>query len=74
MFAPCLALFDPTCKTRVVCDASLFAVGAILEQISTDGKWHPLEYFSKHLNDAQCNYSATEREMLAIVMSLERWR
>ena len=39
-----------------------------------DGLWHPVEYFSKRLNSAQCNYSATERELLAVIMCLERWR
>jgi hypothetical protein len=26
------------------------------------------------MNPAECNYSATEREMLAVVLSLVRWR
>ena len=56
------------------CDASGTCVGAVLEQLGSDGLWHPVEFFSKRLNDAQCNYSATEREMLAVILSLERWR
>ena len=36
--------------------------------------WHPVEFFSKHLTSAERNYSATEREFVAIKMCLERWR
>lgn len=72
--APCLSLFSTDRKTRVVCDASQYAVGAVLEQLHDDDQWHPTEFFSKRLNSAQCNYSATEREMLAVIMALERWR
>jgi hypothetical protein len=39
-----------------------------------DGFWHPVEFFSKRLSSAERNYSATEREFVAIKMSLERWR
>ncbi len=39
-----------------------------------DGAWHPVEFFSKRLNQAERNYSATEREFVAIKLSLERWR
>ena len=36
--------------------------------------WHPVEFFSKRLSSAERNYSATEREFVAIKMCLERWR
>ena len=39
-----------------------------------DDKWHPVEYFSKRLNAAERNYSATDREFAAIKFSLTRWR
>jgi hypothetical protein len=48
-------------------------VGSILEQRHSDG-WHPVEFFSKRLSSAERNYSATEREFVAIKLSLERWR
>lgn len=58
----------------MICDASDFCVGSILEQRSADGMWHPVEFFSKRLSSAERGYSATEREFVAIKMSLERWR
>ena len=39
-----------------------------------DGDWHPVEFLSKRLTSAESNYSATEREFVAIKLALERWR
>jgi hypothetical protein len=36
--------------------------------------WHPVEYYSKRLSSAERNYSATDREYVAIRQCLERWR
>ena len=36
--------------------------------------FHPVEYFSKRLSKSERNYSATDREFVAIRLSLERWR
>lgn len=68
-----LGLFNRDLETRVACDASDFAAGAVLEQF-TEGVWKPVEYWSKKLDSAECNYCATDREFLAIVFALERWR
>jgi hypothetical protein len=48
-------------------DASDVAIGAVIGQIHEDGKFHPISFFSRHLSGAETNYSATERELLAIV-------
>lgn len=71
--APVLKVFNPALPTRVVCDASQFCVGAVLEQ-QIDAKWYPVEYYSKRLSKAERNYSATDREFVAIRLSLDRWR
>lgn len=71
--APVLRLFDFDAKTRIICDASSFCCGAVLEQF-VDNDWHPVEFLSKRLSSAECNYSATEREFVAIKLALERWR
>jgi len=56
-----------------MCDASDYAVGAVLGQRS--GRvFHAIYYASKVLNDAQINYATTEKEMLAIVYALEKFR
>ena len=42
------------------CDASNIAVGAVLVQLQ-HGIWKPLSFWSRQLNNAQRNYSATDR-------------
>ena len=58
----------------MVCDASNFCVGGVLEQRSTTGKWHPVEFYSERLSSSERNYSTTDREYVAIRQCLERWR
>ena len=70
--APVLKVFDFALPTRLICDASSFAVGAVLEQQHGD-LWFPVEYLSKKLSSAELNYSATDREFVAIRYALERW-
>ena len=56
-----------------MCDASNFAVGAVLDQ-RINKKSHVIYYVSKTLNTAQCNYTTTEKELLAIVFGLDKFR
>ena len=71
---PILALWDPQAPTRVFTDASLVGIGAILQQF-TQGRWHTVEYYSRKLRGAEVNYSATDRELLAINETVTKhWR
>lgn len=54
-------------------DASDYAVGAVLQQDGGRGL-QPVGYMSKKLNAAQCNYAAYEKEMFAILCTLEEWK
>ena len=56
-----------------MCDAGDFAIGAVLGQIE-DGKPYVIYYVSKTLNEAQRNYTTTEKELLAVVFSLDKFR
>ncbi|GJZ72054.1 reverse transcriptase domain-containing protein [Tanacetum coccineum] len=50
---------------ELMCDASDFAVGAVLGQ--KDGKiFHPIYFASKTLNPAQQKYTLTEKELMAV--------
>ncbi|KAL4348058.1 hypothetical protein GQ457_17G008860 [Hibiscus cannabinus] len=58
---------------ELMCDASDYAVGAVLGQ--RKGKiFHPINYASKTLNDAQVNYTTTEKEMLAVIFAFDKFR
>nr|CAN80160.1 hypothetical protein VITISV_034912 [Vitis vinifera] len=58
---------------EVMCDASDFAIGAVLGQREY-GKPYVIYYASKTLNEAQRNYTTTEKELLAIVFALDKFR
>ena len=51
------------------CDASNQAISGVLYQASG-----PISYFSRTLRNAELNYSATDREFLALVESIEHFR
>lgn len=55
-------------------DASDFALGAVLSQKFEDSKEHPIAYASRTLNDTECNWSATEKELAAIVWAVKHFR
>jgi hypothetical protein len=53
---------------ELMCDASDFALGAVLGQ-RINKIPHAIYYASKTLNDAQLNYSTTKKELLAIIFA-----
>ncbi|GJS94260.1 reverse transcriptase domain-containing protein [Tanacetum coccineum] len=55
-----------------MCDAGNFTVGAVLGQ-RIDGKFKPIYYASKTLNNAQEHYTTTEKELLAVVFSFNKF-
>nr|GEY26669.1 reverse transcriptase domain-containing protein [Tanacetum cinerariifolium] len=56
-----------------MCDASDFAVGAVLGQ-RIEKHFRPIHYASKTMNHAKTNYTTTEKEMLAVVYAFEKFR
>ena len=54
-------------------DASDYAIGAVLGQ-RKDKKPHVIYYASRTLNSTQMNYTTTEKELLAIVFALDKFR
>ena len=51
-----------------------YAIGAVLMQCQDDGKCHLVGFYSTTLNDAEHNYDIYDKELLAVVKSLENWR
>ena len=58
---------------EVMCDASDFVIGAVLGQ-KQDKLFRAIYYASRTLNEAQLNYTTTEKEMLAVVFACEKFR
>ena len=56
-----------------MCDASDFTIGVVLGQ-RIDNKQHVIYYSSWTLSDAQLNYTTTEKEFLAVVFALKKFR
>lgn len=61
-------------SSRIVTDASDFAIGAAFEQQEQSGTWRPIAFFSRKLSSAEQNYSAFDRELLAIFASIKHFR
>ncbi|GFX77408.1 retrovirus-related Pol polyprotein from transposon 297 [Trichonephila clavipes] len=55
-------------------DASSYALGAVLLQGESPTDEQPVEYASRLLSSAEKNYSTTEREALAVVWALNKFR
>jgi hypothetical protein len=73
IIAPIIQLPDWSQPFEIMCDASDYAVGAVLGQ-RKEGKVHSIYYASKTLNGAQLNYATMEKELLAVVFSFEKFR
>jgi len=58
---------------ELMCDASHYAVGVVLGH-RVDKKPHVIYYASHTLNDAQLNYTMTEKEFLAVIFRFEKFR
>nr|GFA58259.1 reverse transcriptase domain-containing protein [Tanacetum cinerariifolium] len=56
---------------ELMCDASDYAVGAVLGQ-RIEKHFRPIHYASKTMNQAEANYTTTEKEMLAVVYAFEK--
>ncbi|CAN6716175.1 unnamed protein product [Malus baccata var. baccata] len=71
--APIIVPPDWSLPFELMCDASDYALGAVLGQ-RKDKRPHVIYYASRTLNDAQLNYSTTEKELLVVVFALDKFR
>jgi hypothetical protein len=58
---------------EIMCDASDYAIGAVLDQ-SKDKKQYATSYASKTLTRPQLNYATMEKELLVVVFAIEKFR
>ncbi|GJX79273.1 reverse transcriptase domain-containing protein [Tanacetum coccineum] len=71
--APILVVPDWNLPFELMCDASDFAIGAVLGQRRSK-HFQPIHYASKTMTEAQIHYTTTEKEMLAVVYAFEKFR
>nr|GEV38522.1 reverse transcriptase domain-containing protein [Tanacetum cinerariifolium] len=57
---------------ELMCDASDFAIGAVMGQQKTK-HFQPIHFASKIMTEAQIHYTMTEKEMLAVVYAFEKF-
>lgn len=72
--APVLHSPDFSQPFYIHCDASKTGIGAVLVQKNAEGDEFPIAFMSKKLNQAQRNYSVTEQECLAAMLSIKKFR
>ena len=71
MTPPVLKVIEPDKPCILQTDASVLGLGAVLSQLEESGEEHPVAFASRKLLPRERNYSAIEKECLAIVWSLQ---
>ena len=71
--APVISAPDWDLPFELMCDASNYAIGAVMGQ-RKNKVLHVIYYASRTLTDAQLNYATTEKELLAVVFAFDKFR
>jgi len=71
--APVIIAPDWDAPFELMCDASDYVVGEVLGQCR-EKFFDAIYYEIKVLNENQMNYSTTEKELLAVIFTLEKFR
>ena len=71
--APIIVVPEWSQSFEIMCDASDYALGAILGQ-RRDNMFRAIYYASRTLDNTQQKYTTTEKELLAVVFALDKFR
>jgi hypothetical protein len=69
-----MATFNPKLLTELAIDALDYTIGAEVGQIGKDKKYRPISFFLKKFLGAELNYEIYNKELLAIVRTIEENR
>jgi hypothetical protein len=69
-----LILFDYEKQIWVHAGASNYAIGSVISQLDDKGRMRPVLFYSRKLLPAEMNYSTPDKELLAIVQTLKKYR
>jgi len=69
-----LAALDLDKKMRMKVNVSNYMIGGILSMKCEDGRWRPVVFLSKLLNETKRNYEIYDKEILAVIRGLGNWR
>ena len=69
-----LGIIDWTLPFNVYTDASDFSISGSLTQTDVNGNDYPICFYSKKLNDSQKVWPIIEREALAVLEALQRFK
>ena len=72
--APVLGYFDVSAKTDIYTDASVIAIGGVIQQTDAEGNSRPIGFYSRRLTDTEDNYGTYERELLGVKDTLLAFR
>ena len=59
---------------RMEVNVSDYTTEGVLSIKCEDGKWRPVTFFSKSLNEIENNYEIHDKEILVVIRGLENWR
>ena len=69
-----LGHFDSIKELIIETDASDHTIRGVLMQEDSEGRQRPLGYMSKIMNPVEQNYTISEKEMLAVIQTVKKWR
>lgn len=72
--SPDLALFNPDLPILISTDASDYGLGAVFTQLHPDHTERTVAFASRTLTPTERKYSTVEKEALACVWAMEKWR
>ena len=69
-----LAVPDLDKKMRMEVDALDYVIEGVLSMKCENGRWRPVVFLSKSLNEIERNYEIYDKKMLVVIRRLENWK